>query len=293
MSKKLDQSLMDAYKAVYEDKRGHAAGSSDAEKQASQLASDVRYKAKGKVPQGATDEEKMKIFLQILGSSPAPSVVKQMAKDKLLGKKKTVKEAQYDNRYSDNTGEESKKKKEELRKKRGLTKAQMDKHPQFTRESKDTKAMKKYLEDKAERLKKKREKQSDAAKNNPHFDSTQPSPSGKSMNEMMTAKKPKTKMNPKNIKAKHPDGSIGRGVQYPFIKPLPGEYHSNWDESKLDSWKEVVKQLIYYHSQNEQSPLRYISTEFIPATDYGEGNKYSLFENSVACAQWIKGLYSS
>ena len=63
----------------------------------------------------------------------------------------------------------------------------------------DTKAMKKYLEDKAEKLKKKREKQSDAAMNNPHFDSTQPSPSGKSMNEMMTAKKPKTKMNPKNM----------------------------------------------------------------------------------------------
>ena len=199
MSKKLDQSLINAYKAVYEEKRGHAAGSSDAEKQASQLASDVRYKAKGKVPDGATEEEKMKIFLQILGSSPAPSVVKSMAKEKLLGKKKTVKEAQYDNRYSDNTGEESKKKKEELRKKRGLTKAQMDKHPQFTRESKDTKAMKKYLEDKAEKLKKKREKQSDAAKNNPHFDSTQPSPSGKSMNEMMTAKKSKIKMNPKNM----------------------------------------------------------------------------------------------
>ena len=180
MSKKLDQSLIDAYKAVYEEKRGHAAGSSDAEKQASQLASDVRYKAKGKVPQGATDEEKMKIFLQILGSSPAPSVVKQMAKDKLLGKKKTVKEAQYDNRYSDNTGEESKKKKKALEKKRNM---KLDGHPQFTREAKDTSAMKKYLEDKAEKLKKKKKKQSDAANNNPHFDSTQPSPSGKSMGE--------------------------------------------------------------------------------------------------------------
>ena len=167
MSKKLDQSLIDAYKAVYEEKRGHAAGSSDAEKQASQLASDVRYKAKGKVPQGATDEEKMKIFLQILGSSPAPSVVKQMAKDKLLGKKKTVKEAKYDNRYSDNTGEESKKKKEELRKKRNLTKDQMDKHPQFTRE--DTTAMKKYLEDKAKKKEEEKKKQKKEYRNNPAF----------------------------------------------------------------------------------------------------------------------------
>ena len=191
MSKKLDQSLMDAYKAVYEEKRGHAAGSSDTEKQASQLASDVRYKAKGKVPEGATKEEKVKIFLQILASSPAPNVVKSMAKEKLLGEAK-----EYDNRYSDNTGEESKKKKKALEKKRNM---KLDGHPQFTREAKDTSAMKKYLEDKAEKLKKKKKKQSDAANNNPHFDSTQPSPSGKSMNEMMTAKKPKTKMNPKNM----------------------------------------------------------------------------------------------
>ena len=197
MSKKLDQSLIDAYKAVYEEKRGHAAGSSDAEKQASQLASDVRYKAKGKVPQGATDEEKMKIFLQILGSSPAPSVVKQMAKDKLLGKKKTVKEAKYDNRYSDNTGEESKKKKEELRKKRNLTKDQMDKHPQFTRE--DTTAMKKYLDDKAKKKEEEKKKQKKEYKNNPAFGDESHHSNRKNMDEMMAAKKSKIKMNPKNM----------------------------------------------------------------------------------------------
>ena len=84
LSTKLQKDLMDAYLAVHEEKRGHAAGASDTEKQASQLASDVRYKAKGKVPEGATEEEKRKIFLQILASSPAPNVVKAMAKDKLL-----------------------------------------------------------------------------------------------------------------------------------------------------------------------------------------------------------------
>ena len=179
MSEKLDKSLMDAYASIYEARRGHAAGSSDLEKQASQLASDVKYKAKGKVKPGTSDEEKKKVFLQILQASPAPNVVKQMAKKKLIGEA-------YDNRYSDNTGEESEKKKEKLRKKRGLTKDQMDKHPQFTRESKekkDTSAMKKFLNDRAKKLEKKREKQSDAAKNNPHFDSTQPSPSGRSMGE--------------------------------------------------------------------------------------------------------------
>ena len=116
---------MSAYQKVYEEKRGHAAGASDTEKQASQLASDVRYKAKSKVPADATEEEKRKIFLQILAASPAPNVVKAMAKDKLLGE-----EVVHEMRFDD--GKEGKeKRKEALRKKRGMTKAQMDKHPQF------------------------------------------------------------------------------------------------------------------------------------------------------------------
>ena len=85
LSQKLQDDLMAAYHKVYEEKRGHAAGSDDTEKQASQLASDVRYKAKGKVPEGATEEERRKIFLQLLSASPAPAVVKSMAKEKLLG----------------------------------------------------------------------------------------------------------------------------------------------------------------------------------------------------------------
>ena len=85
LSQKLQDDLMSAYQQVYEAKRGHAAGDSDVEKQASQLASDVRYKAKGKVKEGASEEEKKKIFMQILGASPAPTAVKSMAKTKLLG----------------------------------------------------------------------------------------------------------------------------------------------------------------------------------------------------------------
>ena len=85
LSQKLQDDLMSAYQQVHEAKRGHAAGDSDVEKQASQLASDVRYKAKGKVKDGASEEEKKKIFMQILGASPAPTAVKSMAKQKLLG----------------------------------------------------------------------------------------------------------------------------------------------------------------------------------------------------------------
>ena len=46
--------------------------------------------------------------------------------------------------------------------------------------------------------------------------------------------------------------------------------------------------MLKYHFANNNSPLECISTEFIPATDYGEGNTYSLFDNAVACANWIK-----
>ena len=101
LSQKLQDDLMTAYQKVYEEKRGHAAGSDDTEKQASQLASDVRYKAKGKVPAGASEEEKRKIFLQILASSPAPNVVKAMAKDKLLGEEVVAEDKKMARQSSD------------------------------------------------------------------------------------------------------------------------------------------------------------------------------------------------
>ena len=130
LSQKLQDDLMSAYQQVYEAKRGHAAGDSDVEKQASQLASDVRYKAKGKVKDGASEEEKKKVFMQILGASPAPTAVKSMAKQKLMGE-----EVVQEMRFNDGP-EGTKKRKEALGKKRGLTKDQMDKHPQFKTEEK-------------------------------------------------------------------------------------------------------------------------------------------------------------
>ena len=130
LSQKLQDDLMSAYQQVYEAKRGHAAGDSDVEKQSSQLASDVRYKAKGKVKEGASEEEKKKVFMSILNASPASSSVKAMARQKLLGE-----EVVQEMRFNDGP-EGTKKRKEALRKKRGLTKDQMDKHPQFKTEEK-------------------------------------------------------------------------------------------------------------------------------------------------------------
>ena len=94
--------------------------------------------------------------------------------------------------------------------------------------------------------------------------------------------------NPKNTAAKHPDGSFGRGVQYPFFEPEPGQYVADWNESRLEPWKEVVRQLFRYHADHDDSPLGQISTEFIPGPDYGAGHGYSIFDQSQACARWLR-----
>ena len=282
LSSKLQKDLIEAYQKVYEEKRGHAAGDSDVEKQASQLASDVRYKAKGKLKPGASDEEKKKVMIQILGASPAPSAVKAMAKAKLLGeevvtemsarealnkkmkekkvntiiKKDAIQDVKTEKKLAKAMMEDKKmakqsddalaaahkkfssmdqstpsnkfmlKRIEKEQKKRAkgkkiveankfpkvvktnkpernpenmaLKKGQPNKGPNYNSpmgagaasqyesvigESKKTDAVKNFLDKKAKKLEKKRASQSQAARNNPHFDSTQPSPSGRSMGE--------------------------------------------------------------------------------------------------------------
>lgn len=98
--------------------------------------------------------------------------------------------------------------------------------------------------------------------------------------------------NPVNEWGRHPDGSFGRGVQYPFIEPEPGQYLAAWDEQKLEPWKEVMRQLMGYHLSQPDSPLGQISTEFIPNPDYGAGHGYSIFDNSVACARWLRSEWA-
>ena len=227
LNSKLQKDLMDAYQKVYEEKRGHASGASDAEKQASQLASDVKYKAKGKIKPGASDEEKKKVFLQILNASPAPNAVKAMARQKLLGEEVVVEDKKMAKQSDDDLSAAHKKfssmdqstpsnkfmlkriEKEQKRRKKvteGLSDSIKEvsktvqgssKKPEkqtkrmktggdgtaYMGESKKTDAMKNFLDKKAKKLEKKRASQSQAARNNPHFDSTQPSPSGKSMGE--------------------------------------------------------------------------------------------------------------
>ncbi len=94
--------------------------------------------------------------------------------------------------------------------------------------------------------------------------------------------------NPLNLDAKDDDGNPGRGIQYPFVEPAPGTYHATWNEAALEPWKEVVRNLLAYHARSDDSPLGQISTEFIPNLDYGQGCRYSLFEQAIACVQWMR-----
>ena len=76
-------------KAIIEDKigphLGHAAGDTDAEKKASQLASDVKYKVRQELGKDTSlnPAEIAKKYLQQLAKSPAPAAVKLIAKKKL------------------------------------------------------------------------------------------------------------------------------------------------------------------------------------------------------------------
>ncbi len=93
---------------------------------------------------------------------------------------------------------------------------------------------------------------------------------------------------PKNTWAKHPNGEFGRAVQYPFVRPRPGEFHSSWYAYKLEPSKEITRKVLRYHRDNPTSRLRYVTTEVIDLVDYGDGAKYSLLEQNAAIACWIR-----
>ena len=98
---------------------------------------------------------------------------------------------------------------------------------------------------------------------------------------------------PKNLWARNEDGSHGRACQYPFMRPRAGEFHSDWFAYKVEPCKEVVRKLLRHHRDNDDSRLRYVTTEIIDLVDYGENAKYSLFEQSVAIASWIRETWDA
>ena len=82
----------------------------------------------------------------------------------------------------------------------------------------------------------------------------------------------------------------GRGVQYPFIQPPATTYHQAWAESELTPWKQAVNNLWQWKTAHPNSSFNQISCEFIPFPDYGGGVRYSIFEQNVACAKWLREL---
>ena len=99
--------------------------------------------------------------------------------------------------------------------------------------------------------------------------------------------------NPKNTLGRHEDGSPGRGIQYPFKQPAPGEYHAEWHEEALAPWKEAMRHLLAFHAGDGEARLGQISTEFIPNPDYGMGCRYSLFEQGIACVEWMRSEWAA
>lgn len=93
---------------------------------------------------------------------------------------------------------------------------------------------------------------------------------------------------PANLWHRNDDGSFARGIQYPIVKPAPGEWHSPWSAYLLEPSKEAIRKVLRYHITHPDSPLRYITTEMINLPDYGLGAKYNLFEQNVAAAQFVR-----
>jgi len=93
---------------------------------------------------------------------------------------------------------------------------------------------------------------------------------------------------PKNLWAQGEDGGPARGIQYPIIKPRPGEWHSPWYAYMLEPSKEAIRQAMRYHITHPDSPLRYFTTEMINLPDYALGAKYNLFEQNVEAARFIR-----
>jgi hypothetical protein len=78
-------------KNIFEEgpRRGHAAGDTSLEQQASQLASDIKYKArqkmKGTSGSNMSPGQVQQLYRQLLNASPAPGGVKAIVKKKLFG----------------------------------------------------------------------------------------------------------------------------------------------------------------------------------------------------------------
>jgi hypothetical protein len=87
-------------------------------------------------------------------------------------------------------------------------------------------------------------------------------------------------------------GDPGRGILYPFTKPLPGEWHSAWHAYKLEPTKEVVRKVLRHHKSDSFKRLKFITTEMINLPDYAHNAKFSLIGQNAAIAQFVRDAWA-
>ncbi|MGQ7934190.1 sugar phosphate isomerase/epimerase family protein [Paraburkholderia sp. D1E] len=85
----------------------------------------------------------------------------------------------------------------------------------------------------------------------------------------------------------------GRGIQYPFEHPAPGEWHTEtWHAHKLACTMEVVRKVIDQYLRHEASSMRIMTIDNINLSAYGVGWKYNMFADSCAVARAVRALYA-
>ncbi|MEX8493367.1 MAG: xylose isomerase, partial [Sphaerotilus sp.] len=83
-------------------------------------------------------------------------------------------------------------------------------------------------------------------------------------------------------------GQPGRAIQYPLVAPPPGTFHADWQAERLEPWKDAVRDLLRWMQTHPERAPQQISCEFLPFPDYGGGARYSIWDNNVACARWLR-----
>ncbi|MEP6503560.1 MAG: xylose isomerase, partial [Betaproteobacteria bacterium] len=84
-------------------------------------------------------------------------------------------------------------------------------------------------------------------------------------------------------------GLPGRAIQFPLLETALGVFHAEpWQAERLQPWKDAVRDLLQWMRSNPDAAPRQISCEFIPFADYGGGARYSIWDNNIACAKWLR-----
>jgi len=104
--------------------------------------------------------------------------------------------------------------------------------------------------------------------------------------------RPAVPNNPKNMWFRDEAGKMGRGVQYPFLKPHHGEWYEEWQAYLLEPTKEVIRKTLRYHLTHDASPLELMTVDYINLPDYGQGVMYDMFENCIAVGRYIRETYA-